>query len=464
MLTNNEINAVLEKALLLGADFAELFFEDTEDVTINYSGTVDEVSSINLYGVGIYLISDKKSVYVSTNDVSYHSIIESVEKAARLLNIKKGGGNIFTAPKIIKAQNPCPVKIYPGTVGYKDKIAVLKEADFFARSVTPSLKNIKTTYFDHDQRVRVVNTQGTDAEDRRVTTRIRFIPFLSNELGSASNFFDYNAPAGFETIKFGVFKPYVSKVIKEMESSLSAAEAPSAKVPVIFEGGNCTGTFFHEACGHQLETTSLMSDGLFWDKRGQKIASDKVTLIDDGTMRGMYGSSMFDDEGMPRQKNVLIENGVLKSFLVDRMGSILLDLPRSGSGRRQNYTYAPGSRMSNTYLAAGEDDDDAMIRDTEQGLYVTGLGGGTGGREFTLMANVAYWIKNGRIDKQVKGAMLLGRGDETMLKIDRVGKTLIKEESGGAFCGADSGFCATTTSGPRMRVSEMVVGGKGGDL
>jgi TldD protein len=253
-------------------------------------------------------------------------------------------------------------------------------------------------------------------------------------------------------------------VIRDMEGSLSAREAPSSRIPVILEGGSCTGTFFHEACGHQLETTELLRGGMFWDRRGEKIATEKVTLIDDGTMSSMYGSSRFDDEGMPRQKNVLIEKGILRSFLVDRLGGVRLNLPRSGSGRRQDYAHAPGARMSNTYLAPGTDDDDEIIRDTKEGLYVTALGGGTGGREFSLMATVAYWIKNGKIDHRVKGAMLLGRGDETMKKIDRVGKTFVTEENGGSFCGAESGFCATTTSGPRMRISEMVVGGKGGAL
>ncbi len=464
ILSNSEINQVLSKALYLGADFAEIFFEDCEDVTINYSGYVDEVSSMRTYGAGVYLIAGMQSVYVCTNNISLPSLLESVKKAAELLSLKSKDGIDFIAPQKILADNPCPIKIFPGTIGYKEKIAVLREADLFAKSITTALRRVKITYFDRDQKIRVVNTEGTDAQDRRVTSRIRFVPLVSNEHGSASHFTDFSAASGFEAIKSGAYMPRISDVIKGMEKSLNAAEAPSTRMPVIFEGGDCTGTFFHEACGHQLETTSLLSDSLFWDRRGQKIASNKVTLIDDGTLPGMYGSSSFDDEGMPRQKNVLIENGVLKAFLSDRMGAKILGLPRSGSGRRQNYSYAPSARMSNTYLAAGIDDDDAIIRDTKEGLYVKSLGGGTGGREFTLMATEAYLIKNGQIGKQVKGAMLVGRGDETMLKIDRVGKTMVNEQGGGSFCGANSGFCATTTSGPRMRVSEMVVGGKGGAL
>jgi TldD protein len=188
-----------------------------------------------------------------------------------------------------------------------------------------------------------------------------------------------------------------------------------------------------------------------------------VTLIDDGSLSGLYGSSMFDDEGKPRQKNVLIENGVLTSFMADRLGAKRIGCPRTASGRRQGYSYAPRSRMSNTYLAAGNDDPDEMIRSMPEGLFVTEIGGGTGGEEFTLLASKAYWVKNGQIDHQVKGAILLGRGDETMLNIDRVGNVMVQED-GGSFCGADSGLVCTTTSGARMRVTGMVVGGKGGSV
>ena len=191
--------------------------------------------------------------------------------------------------------------------------------------------------------MRVVNTEGVDAEDRRVTVRLRFTPYLENGRGAIGYFSDYAAAAGFEALSDGQTAPRIWRVLREMESSLSADEAPSARVPVILAGGGCTGTFFHEACGHQLETNHLRAGGLFWDKRGEMIASDRVTLIDDGAIPGMYGSSRFDDEGMPRQKNVLIENGILKGFLVDRAGARLLSVPRSGSGRRQDYLHAPAA-------------------------------------------------------------------------------------------------------------------------
>lgn len=464
MISQDEMRRVLSYALSRGADFAELFLEDKEDVTIHYSGAVNGVASMRTYGMGVYLISGLDNMYVYTNNINISSLIEAVDRAALLLQLRDDGQKNLPVLSSRPADNPCPVVQYPGTVGYKAKIAVLQEADLFARAASSALQNVGFTYNDRDQRIWIANTEGLYTEDRRVSTRLRMVPVISSSAGSAGYFSEYCSAGGFEVFKNGAHLRRIKRVIQDMEGSLTAKEAPSARVSVILEGGGCTGTFFHEACGHQLETTELTRGGMFSGKKGQQVASEKVTLIDDGTVPGMYGSSGIDDEGMPRQRNYLITNGVLTSCLADRIGALRLGIQRTGSGRRQDYAHAPGARMSNTFLAAGTDDDDAILRDTEEGLYVTEIGGGTGGREFTLLARTAYWVKHGEIVCQVKGAMLTGRGDETMKKIDRVGKTFIPDESGGAFCGSDSGFCATTTSGPRMRISEMVVGGKGSSI
>lgn len=464
MLSRVTTNNLLQYALDQGADFAELFFEDKDDTTINFDGHVDNVASIRTYGVGLYLIKGIQSAYVYLNDLTDDGLRGAVERATALLSLPGTGTVKMGEAHTLDLRNPCPVDVYPGEAGHREKIALLSEADRAGRAQSASVHGLKLTWFDRDQRVTVANTEGLWAEDRRVTCRMRFIPVISSTAGTASAFSEYCTAAGLESFRDGKYLGRLHWQINNLEESLTAVEAPSARVPVILEAGGCTGTFFHEACGHQLETTALQRDSLFWDKRGELIASPKVTLIDDGTEAGMYGSARIDDEGMPRQKNVLIENGVLRGYMADRIGAKRLGLERTGSGRRQDYAHAPGARMTNTYLAAGEDDDEAMLRDMNEGLYVTEIGGGTGGREFTLLAATAYWVRHGEIVARVKGATLVGRGDETMRRIDRVGRRFVKEEGGGSFCGADSGFIPTTTSGPRMRIAEMVVGGKGGRL
>ena len=462
MMDPNIVRSVLAYALEHGAEFAELFVEDKEELSIKYnSGIVQGIAQARLNGAGIYLISGTQSTYVYLNDLTEAGLLRSADTACQLLAAKNKG--IVMPFRPITVANPCPVITAPGTVAHADKIRLLQKADAAGRGVTSLLTNLNLAYTDTDQRVLIANSEGDWAEDRRVTSRLRLIPTLQNGMETVSHFSEFTRAQGFEAFKGENYLDFAQERIRSMEGELFAAEAPSGFVPVVFEGGGCTGTFFHEACGHQLEATGLTEHSIFRHKMGQKIASDKVTLIDDGSLPGLYGSSMFDDEGMPRQKNVLIENGVLTSFLADRLGAKRIGCPRTASGRRQGYGYAPRSRMSNTYLAAGNDDPDEMIRSMPEGLFVTEIGGGTGGDEFTLLASKAYWVKNGQIDHQVKGAILLGRGDETMLNIDRVGNVMVQED-GGSFCGADSGLVCTTTSGARMRVTGMVVGGKGGSV
>lgn len=456
------VSSILSYALEHGAEFAELFVEDKEELNIKYNaGSVQGIAQARLSGAGIYLISGTQSTYVYLNDLTEAGLLRAAETACQLLKAKTSGILLPFAP--ISVPNPCPVITAPGTVKHADKIRLMQQADAAGRGASSLLTNLNLAFTDTDQRVLIANSEGTWAEDRRVTSRLRLIPTLQRGMETVSHFSEFTRAQGFEAFRNDNYLTFTQERIRSMEGELYADEAPSGFVPVVFEGGSCTGTFFHEACGHQLEASGLTEHSVFRHKLGRKIASDKVTLIDDGSIPGLYGSSMFDDEGMPRQKNVLIENGVLKSFMADRLGAKRIGCPRTASGRRQGYGYAPRSRMSNTYLAAGTDDPDEMIRDLPEGLFVTEIGGGTGGEEFTLMANKAYWIKNGQIDRQVKGAMLLGRGDETMRNIDRVGSEMIFED-GGAFCGADSGLVCTTTSGARMRVTGMVVGGKGGTV
>ncbi len=460
MLDKKEISLLLEKAYSHDVDFCELFFEDKKEFNINYNKYVNNIVETNIYGVGIYLIKNKNAVYLYTNQVNFNNINDKISLGINLLNIKTTNldEQIPLIEKYINKKNS--IEIYPYSVETKKKINLLKDMDKSSKEVNKYLNNLDLSYFDTDQNIIIANTEGLYTTDRRISSRVRLIPTISNNINSISRFYDFTKAKGFEAFNEGTHIDFLKETILNLNNELFADDAPGGYMPIVLEGGSCTGTFFHEACGHQLETTALLKNGMFWDKRGEKIASKKVTLIDDGSLKYQYGSSKIDDEGMPRQENILIENGILKSFLTDRLGALKLNLPRSASGRRQSYQYAPASRMSNTYLATGEDDEDEMISSLEKGLYVTEIGGGSGGEEFSLIANKAFLIEKGKITKQVKSAILLGRGDQTMLKIDRVGKNMIFENSG-SFCGSISGLCPTTTSGPRMRISGMIVGGKG---
>ena len=218
---------------------------------------------------------------------------------------------------------------------------------------------------------------------------------------------------------------------------------------------------FHEACGHSLEATSVATgDSEFSGKLGQQIAASCVTALDDGTIPNEWGSENIDDEGTPTTKLVLIENGILKNYMIDRLNSRRMQMPVTGSARRQDYSYAPTSRMRNTYIAAGNDDDGEMIATMGDGLYAKSMGGGsvnpaTG--EFNFAVQEAYIVKDGKIDHPVRGASLIGRGSELLTRIDRVGKHMKMAQG---MCGSLSGSVPTNVGQPMIRVSAITVGGR----
>jgi TldD protein len=221
------------------------------------------------------------------------------------------------------------------------------------------------------------------------------------------------------------------------------------------------GVIFHEACGHALEATAVAKgNSVFAGKLGQKIASEKVTAIDDGTMPNLWVSLNIDDDGIPTKRKILIENGILKGYMIDKLNGRRMNMEPTGSGRRQSYKYAPTSRMTNTFIAPGEDSNEAIIASIDNGLYAKKMGGGsvnpvTG--EFNFAVAEGYLVKNGKVDKPVRGATLIGKGDEVLMNIDMVGKDM---QQGQGMCGSSSGSIPTNVGQPMIRVSEITVGGR----
>lgn len=461
VVTRQEIEQVLQLAMKSGCDFAELFFEDKEELNISCDGRVtDAISSVRIHGVGLYLLRGSQSIYTYTSDSSFASLCRLAEEAASLSFFAQLQPEKSLALAEKKFASPNPVITFPAGVLVENKIKVLRQAALAAAGAGPSLRRLRADYFDTDQRVWVANSQGLFTSDRRVTSRIRLQAAVEWNGDTQAEWGDYTRAQGFEAFaQEENYTRFAREFVQDIQAEMQAASAPSCVVPVVMEAGAC-GTFWHEACGHSLEAAAIHSHRSdFAGQLEQPVASPKVTLVDDGTLAGQYGSAAIDDEGHPTQRNVLIENGVLKGYLCDRLGGRQLGLTSSGSGRRQSYTFAPAARMSNTYLAAGEDDNEEMIRSVPEGLFVKRLGGGTGGREFSVAVSEGYWIRNGKLSHRVKGLTLNARGIDAIKKVDRVGPGL--ETEGGSFCGAASGLCPVTSFQPRMRISEMTIGGQG---
>ena len=274
-----------------------------------------------------------------------------------------------------------------------------------------------------------------------------------------SGFEGPGASMGLEYFSDELIQKAASEASRVAIVNLEAKDCPSGKMPVIIDNG-FGGVIFHEACGHALESSAVSKNqSIFTGKLGCQIASEKVTAIDDGTISNAWGSSNVDDEGNLQQRRVLIEKGILKSYMVDRLNGRRMHMNSTGSSRRQSYKYEPTSRMSNTFIQAGEDDFDEMFEGISRGLYAKKMGGGsvnpqTG--EFNFAVNEGYLIENGKISYPVKGATLIGSGDKILMNIDRVGKDCKRAQG---MCGASSGSIPTDVGQPAIRVSSITVGG-----
>ncbi|MBP3929037.1 MAG: TldD/PmbA family protein, partial [Peptostreptococcaceae bacterium] len=352
------------------------------------------------------------------------------------------------------------IKIYPNTVDYQNKIKVMKEAYTSAKEYSTDISQVNVTYMDKTQNILIANTEGLYIEDERIRTRLGISAVASKGSENQTGFEGPGRAKGFEM--FEEIDPvyYGKEAARVAHTMLHAKNCPAGKMTVAIDNG-FGGVIFHEACGHSLEATSVSKgNSVFSGKLNEQIASTKVTAIDDGTLANHWGSSNIDDEGNFTKKNVLIENGILKSYMIDKLNGRRMNMKPTGSSRRQSYKYAPTSRMTNTYIQAGDDKPEDIIKSIDNGLYAKKMGGGsvnpvTG--EFNFSVAEGYIVKNGEIKEPVRGATLIGKGSEVLMNIDMVGNNLAQAQG---MCGSVSGSIPTNVGQPMIRVKEITVGGR----
>ena len=460
MLDQNIAREVLQEAVRTGGDFAEIFVEDRIDNTLMMrSGRIENANTGRLHGAGVRVFSGTNAVYVHTNDTSREGLMACARQAAAA--VKGGSGCIVQPFAAVNAARPEEIRLLPTDVKAAVKAEKIRAAEAAARRVSPEIVQVIGNYIDHVQNICVCNTEGVFATDQRVRTRLSVAAVASNGAENQTGSDSPGASMGFEIFDALINPDLVGETAaKQAVTMLHAPMCPAGVMPVVIDNG-FGGVIFHEACGHSLEATSV-SIGVseFAGKLGQKIASDRVTAIDDGTIANAWGSIHVDDEGTPAQRTVLVENGILTNYMIDRLGSRRMNMPITGSSRRQSYAFAPTSRMRSTFIAAGSDDEAEMIASMGDGLYARKMGGGsvnpaTG--EFNFAVVEGYLVKDGKIDHPVRGASLIGRGSEVLLKIDRVGKNL---ELAQGMCGSVSGSVPTDVGQPMIRVSSLTVGGR----
>ena len=450
---------VLAVAMSTGADFAEVYAERTRNNGIRFlNGKIDTANDGVTSGVGIRAFIGTRTVYATTTDITRSGLIRCARAVADALGESNAQVQIHLTERIFP--NIHPVKILPGSTPMQTRTDILKSACFAASERDEKIKQVMGSLASVDHTILIANSEGLYTSDRHVRTRIAVQAVASdgheNQSGSASP----GRGTGLEMFDFIDPKSVGIKAADQALVNLRADYCPAGQMTVAIENG-FGGVIFHEACGHSLEATSVgTGTSQMAGKLGQKIANEKVTAIDDGTIPGAWGSVNIDDEGHPTQKNILIENGILKSYMIDRLGSRRMGMAMTGNGRRESFMYEPTSRMTNTYIANGPDKNEDIIASIEYGLYAKSMGGGsvnplTG--EFNFAVNEGYIVRNGIICEPVRGASLVGTGSQILQDIDMVGQNL---DTAQGMCGSSSGSVPTDVGQPLIRVSQITVGGR----
>ncbi|WML43915.1 TldD/PmbA family protein [Neobacillus sp. PS3-40] len=462
MFSQTVIEDVLGTALSTGGDFSEIFIEDrfTNNMTLQ-SGKIETCLSGRDFGIGIRVFKGLQSVYAYTTDFSKEGLIKAAKNAAQAIQ----GNTIIKLPPFVQESYGTnhPIQLMPQDVDKSRKVAIMKTAYDSAKDYHDSISQVTVRYMDEEQNVLIANSEGKYIEDKRVRSRlaIQAVAVRDNQMEAGS--YGPGAHQGFEFFENLNTDHYAQEAARIAVTMLDASPCPSGKFPIIIDN-EFGGVIFHEACGHGLEATSVAkNNSVFAGRIGEKVAPEIVTYIDDGTLPNEWGSLNIDDEGEKTRKNILIENGILKGYLIDKFNSRRMGMEATGSGRRQSFRFAPTSRMTNTYIAPGKSSPAEIIANTENGIYTKYMGGGqvnpaTGDYNFAIME--AYEVKNGKLGRPLKGATLIGNGPKTLQLVDMVGNNL---GHGTGMCGSLSGTIPVNVGQPMIRVSEITVGGTKGE-
>ena len=456
---------VLNEALATGADYAEIFYEDSHSYSLSVENGKVETSSSNLMnGVGLRLLKENQTVYGYTNDLTKKGLIS----LAQSLRSSFKGERQITVNKLemIRVKNRNPITKSYDSISREEKIALVKEGiEEIEALKDPRIVRYIGSFGDVHRSVAIFNSKEKWFKRDTEFGRLAYMIVAADQNGFETAFEGPGCQQSIDYFRTTVkAREVAKKAAKTALMMLEAKECPSGKMPVVI-GNGWGGVLFHESCGHPLEASAI-SRGLscFTGKEGEMIASPIVSAVDDSTIPQAWGSIDIDDEGNPGTKRLLIKNGKLVDYMIDDYNGRRMNRQGNGACRRQNYRFIPTSRMSNTYICNGKNTPEEVIAATKLGLYAVSFNGGsvdptTG--EFNFGCSEAYIIRDGKICEPVRGATLIGKGFEILKKIDMVANDL---DLGQGNCGASSGSIRTNVGQPTLRVSEVTVGGRGGEL
>ncbi len=456
-----DLQKALGAALQGGAGFAEIYLEHrtTDSVRIEEQ-LVREASRGITLGAGVRAITGDKIGYAYCDGMNPESILEAARVAGEIA--AKGGKtppvNLGTRSQAKPYSVP---EIFPIEIEAARKIETARKADAGARQYDPRISAVLIGLYDTDKRFLVANSDGIYVTDRQIITTVRITTVAEDQGMRQRGFQSMSGTRGYEIFADESPGSCARDAARQAIRLLDAEEAPAGKMPLVLGNGR-GGVLLHEAIGHGFEGDFIRKEtSLFTGRLGEKIAADNCTIVDDGTLPGMRGTINVDDEGTPGGRTVLIENGVLKGYLFDRLNAGLMGVDSTGNGRRQSYKYMPVVRMTNTFMLGGDKEPEEIIASVADGFYAKRIGGGQvdiASGNFVFEVVEGYLIKQGKVGPPVRGANLIGNGAEILSKIEMVGNDFTMD-SGGGTCGK-AGQAAPVGNGvPTIKVSEITVGG-----
>jgi TldD protein len=454
------INRTLAAALHTGGDFAEVFVEDKRSSSaVLDDGRVEELTSGRDRGAGIRVVVGDTTGFAHTADLSETGLANAAGAAAAAA--RGGGGGTKTVDvSAIDVPRGAGPRVPPEDVAKATKVELLSLADAAARAEGAGISQVSARYGDSRRRILVANSDGLLAEDDQVRTLFSVSCVATGDTGLQTGRESTGRTIGFELFDEADVEAMARRAAQRAITKLGARPAPSGSMPVVVGPGG-GGVLFHEACGHGLEADLVAkSASVFANRVGEQVATDLVTLIDDGTMAGEWGHFAIDDEGKIAAHNVLIENGVLTDYMWDQLRARKDGRQSSGNGRRQSYQHLPMVRMTNTYIANGDDDPAEIVSSTDSGVYVAQLGGGqvnTATGDFVFGMTEAYLIEDGEITEPIREGNLIGNGPEVLTRIDALGNDFAMGSPG--TCGKDGQGVPVGDGTPTLRVTSLTVGG-----
>ena len=461
--TEQEVLRALARVKAPAVDYADLYFEACRSESVSMEeGLVKRATKSISQGVGVRATAGEKTGFAYSDELTKKDLEIAADAARYIAASPQRSSPVPVAHRQPPAHNLYPFEQTVAEVATQDRVALLNLVDREARRCDPRIKNVFASINMEYKVVMVVNHEGMAVGDVQPLSRLQ-VTCIAEENGNRQvGSFGGGGRIGFEWFREqDRYLRYAKEAARQAILNLSAVEAPAGVMPVVL-GGGWPGILLHEAIGHGLEADfNRRKTSAFSDRIGTRVASELCTIVDDGTLPFRRGSLNMDDEGTPTSKTVLIEKGILRGYITDRLNARLMGIPLTGNGRRESYQSVVLPRMTNTFMLAGQDDPQDILRSVKRGLYAVSFGGGqvdiTSGK-FVFSASEAYLIEDGRVTRPVKGATLIGNGPDVLTKVSMVGHDLTLDEGIGT-CGKEGQSVPVGVGLPTIKIDELTVGG-----